>query len=425
MAVRHLTARNVDTIKPGSKLIALRDSVEKGLELRIRPAAKSGAKSWSVRYRIHGKQRRWKLGDYPKLSLADAREEARKKLRGVAMGVDPHREREEAIRQREIDARRITFGSLAQTYLEKYARPRKRTWKVDRRYLEIECAAWKTRLAAEITRRDVRDLIGAIAARPAPIVANRVLEVIRKAFNFAIDQEFIDIDSTNPASSCTKPGEEHKRDRVLSNDEIRKFWTSLDARPAAMAAGFRLRLLTAQRGGEVFNMEWRDLDLDAGWWTIPGEKAKNKMAHRVPLTAPALEIIKALCAEKGKTLGSYVFAGARGIRQRGAALKATGLPDFTGHDLRRTAATHLGSLCGARFTIGRILNHTDSGVTAVYDRATYDAEKRAALDLWATALYAILKAKEPANGQQGTAAQQEATTADVAGAEGDHTDARR
>lgn len=65
MAVQHLTGRNVETTKASAKLQALRDSVEKGLELRIRPADKSGAKSWSVRYRIHGKQRRWKLGGRP------------------------------------------------------------------------------------------------------------------------------------------------------------------------------------------------------------------------------------------------------------------------------------------------------------------------------------------------------------------------
>jgi integrase len=393
--VRHLTARNVDTIKPTTKLVALRDSVEKGLELRIRPADKSGAKSWSVRYRIHGRQRRWKLGDYPKLSLADARDQARAKLRGVALGVDPHAQREAEARQREIDARRVTFGTLAQTYIETHARIRKRSWKVDRRYLEIECAEWKARLAAEITRRDVRQLIAAIKDRGAPIVANRVLEVVRSTFNFAIAQEIVDV---NPAARCEKPGVERSRNRVLSDGEIRKFWTALDSQPAAMAAGFRLRLLTAQRGGEVFDMRWQDVDLESGWWTIPADRAKNGLAHRVPLSAPAVEIIKALCAEKGQTLDSeYVLAGARGRRQRGTASRANGIPDFVGHDLRRTAATRMGSLGVARFVIARILNHVDGGVTAVYDRATYDAEKRAALDVWATALDAILKVKEPAD----------------------------
>ena len=389
--VIRLTAPWVASVKPNAKLQAWHDAVERGLELRIRPASKSGAKSWSVRYRVHGRQRRWKLGDYPKLSLADAREAARARLRDVALGVDPHAQREAAIRQREADERRVTFGTLAQTYIDKHARPRKRSWKVDRRYLEIECKTWKARLAAEITRRDVRELIGTIAARPAPIVANRVLEVVRKVFNFAIDQECIE---TNPAARCEKVGVEHQRDRALSDDEIRQFWTALDSQPAALAAGLRLRLLTAQRGGEVCDMRWCDLDLDGGWWTIPAERTKNGLVHRVPLSAPALAIIKALAVEQQKAR-SYVLAGARGVRQRGAAARAAGLPDFHGHDLRRTAATRMGSLGVARFIIARVLNHADSGVTAIYDRATYDPEKRAALDMWAAALDAILaKAKD-------------------------------
>jgi integrase len=395
MAVRHLTARNVDTIKPTAKLQALRDSVEKGLELRIRPASKSGAKSWSVRYRIHGQQRRWKLGDYPKLSLADAREQARAKLRDVALGIDPHAQREAAKRQREVDARRVTFGSLAQTYIEKVSAPGgKRTWKVDRRYLQNECKAWKARLAADITRADVRELIDAITARPAPIVANRVLEIIKSVFSFALDRELVEVD---PTVRCPS-NRENPRKRELTDDEIRQFWRAFDTQPAAMAAGWRLRLLTGQRGGEVFNMEWRDLNLDAGWWTIPGEKAKNGKAHRVPLSAPALEIIKALAVEKGelaakkrKVLPRYVLDGARGRRQRGAASRATGLADFIGHDLRRAVATGMARLGIEQSTIARVLNHSDNSVTAKhYNLYSYDAEKRAALDSWATALDAIL-----------------------------------
>jgi hypothetical protein len=242
--VRHLTARNVETIKPGPRLIALCDSVERGLELRIRPAHKSGAKSWSVRYRMDGRQRRWKLGDYPALSLADARQLARARLRDVALGVDPHEAREAKKRQREADSRRQTFGALVAAYLAKVSAPGgKRTWKVDRRYLNGECRAWHDRFAADITRTDVRELIAKITARPAPIVANRVLEVIKSAFNFALDHEMVEQD---PTWRCPS-NRERARHRELADGEIRQFWAAFDRQPAAMAAGFRLRLLTGQR----------------------------------------------------------------------------------------------------------------------------------------------------------------------------------
>jgi integrase len=388
MPSHRLTARDVETIKPTAKLVALRDSLVPGLELRIRPATKGGAKSWSVRYRIHRQQRRLLLGRYPILSLADARGRARRVLRDVALGTDPQAMREAEAQQREAEARRVTFGSLAATYIEKHARPRKRTWKTDRRYLMTECKAWKARLATDITRRDVRDLVEAIGDRGAPITANRVLEVVRSMFNFAVDRELVE---TNPAARCKKPGIEHSRDRVLSDDEIRRFWAALDAQLVPMASGFRLQLLTAQRGGEVFDMRWQDVDLDGAWWTIPGECSKNGLPHRVPLSTPALEIVKVLRAQEGDN--PYVLAGARGRCQRCAAVKAIGIPDFVGHDLRRTAATRMAIAGVPRFVIARVLNHVDTGVTAVYDRATYDTEKRGALETWALALDAILRAE--------------------------------
>jgi integrase len=158
-----------------------------------------------------------------------------------------------------------------------------------------------------------------------------------------------------------------------------------------MAAGFRLQLLTAQRGGELFDMRWQDVDIEGAWWTIPGERSKNGLPHRVPLSAPALEIVKALRARAGSN--PYVLAGARGRCQRCAVSKAIGIPNFVPHDLRRTAATRMAIAGVSRFVIARVLNHVDTGVTAVYDRATYDAEKRGALETWALALDAILKAK--------------------------------
>jgi len=180
---------------------------------------------------------------------------------------------------------------------------------------------------------------------------------------------------------------------VLSEIEIRTLWKALDAESAEMAAGFRLRLLTAQRGGEVFNIRWEDLDLDNRWWTIPAEDAKNKLPHRVPLSTPALKILNALI--KDDRSGFYVLAGARGKRGRAEAASRLGVTDFVGHDLRRTAASYMASDGVQRLVIGKILNHVEPGVTRVYDRHSYDAEKREALDAWARRLTTILKAKGP------------------------------
>ena len=187
----------------------------------------------------------------------------------------------------------------------------------------------------------------------------------------------------------------------MTDDEIKRFWTALDAQPLAMRAFYRLRLVTAQRGGEVANMRWADVDLPAGWWTIPAADSKNKMAHRVPLTAPALDLLMALRAA-ARPDATFVLEGARSKRLRAAALRAAAdegakLHDFQPHDLRRTAATLMGRAGISRDVIGYILNHAESGVTRVYDRASRDPEKRTALEAWARRLTAILADEQPAS----------------------------
>ena len=152
-------------------------------------------------------------------------------------------------------------------------------------------ASWRHMPVGELRRRDVRELVEAIAERGAPILANRVLALVRKMLNFAVEREWLD---ANPASGVRRPAPEHRRDRVLTNEEIRTLWTQLDNEAPATAAAFRLRLITAQRGGEVRNMRWADVDLQSSIWTIPGEHAKNGLPHRVPLTAPALTVLSAL-----------------------------------------------------------------------------------------------------------------------------------
>jgi len=161
----------------------------------------------------------------------------------------------------------------------------------------------------------------------------------------------------------------------------------------------RLRLLTAQRGAEVSAMRSPELDLAAAWWTIPGERSKNDLPHRVPLVPWAVKIIGRALGAAGES--TYVFPAPRSngktpvskydctktverIRER------TGIQDFNAHDLRRTAASLMTSLGVPRLTVQKILNHKEPGVTAVYDRHGYDAEKRAALELWARRLQVIV-----------------------------------
>src|SRR5262249_34075785 len=161
-----------------------------------------------------------------------------------------------------------TVGDLATAYLERYAQVKKRSWKDDARMLRAEVLpSWRHRKARDIHRRDVRELLEEIARAGHRVLPNRVQSVLSKMFNFAMDVEIVDV---NPVTGLGRVVDEHARDRVLTEDEIAELWRTCDAQPRVVAAFWKLRLLTAQRGGEVVAMRWADVDLVAGWWTIPG-----------------------------------------------------------------------------------------------------------------------------------------------------------
>ncbi|MBK9239389.1 MAG: tyrosine-type recombinase/integrase [Acidobacteria bacterium] len=381
MPTVNLTARLVASIKPSKARTEYFDSAMPGLALRVTP---TGAKSWTVLYRHRGRLRRLTLGSESVVTLAAARDRARDELHGVTKGADPA-----TVKQ---DGRKAeTIADLADTYIERWAKPRKRSWKADDNLLRKKILpAWKQRAIRDITRQDVIRLVDGVA-ETAPIVANRVAALLSKMFAFALDRDLV---TASPAVRIPRPGTEQARDRVLTEDELRALWKAFSALEPPMAAFYKLRLVTAQRGGEVASMRWRDVDLESAWWTIPSASSKNKLAHRVPLSQTALDLITALQHDKSKP-EDFVLEGARGKRQQAEAAAMLPVKDFRGHDLRRTAASLMVGSGVSRLTVSKILNHVERSVTAVYDRHSYDAEKRAALDGWALSLASIGIAKKP------------------------------
>lgn len=400
-----LTDRRLATVRPDpTRRIELPDDKVPGLALRVTP---SGAKTWTLRYRVEGgrrgRLRRLTLGGYPAVSLVKARKAATTALGHVATaGTDPAAAKQ-AARLGE------TVGDLAQDYLARHAKRHKRSWREDERMLDAEVLpAWKTRKVKDLTRRDVRDLVEAIAERGAPIMANRYLALVRKMLNFAIQRDWIE---ANVASLIAKPGAERSRDRVLTDDEIQLVWAACGAERPAICTLMRLRLLTAQRGGELARLRWTDIE--GNWLTLPTTATKNKLAHRVFLAPAAQRILNTLPRIEGC---DYVFPGPSGTRPVGdvkkagrriaarvlATLRETDATaeafDFRGHDLRRTAATKMADAGISQADIAKVLNHAEGGprATMVYNRYAYDREKRIALETWARTLAAILERKDTA-----------------------------
>jgi integrase len=393
-----LTDRSLRSlIKATTRRRDIWDASVTGFGVRLSPG---GHCAFVVRYRVAGRLRRMTIGPFPRLSLADAREKARDALRDAHFGVDTATIK--------IDGRQAeTFSDLAAHYIERHAN-KKRSGREDIRILNGSphkkrtgkrphvplVKRWGTRKLTEVKRRDVRELLDEIAER-APIMANRTLALVRKMFNFAIANEWLE---ANPCQMLARPAPEQQRDRVLAEEEIRSLWNVLDDERPVVAALFRLRLLTAQRGGELLGASWAEIDLVSGWWTIPAERSKNSLAHRVPLSPQALRILKDLRKSTGES--PWVFPSPwKGRPHINHAQKAiervverSGV-DFRGHDLRRTAASLMVGAGVPRLVISKILNHVESGVTAVYDRHSYDPEKRAALDFWGRRLDQIVSGK--------------------------------
>ncbi len=379
MPRKSFTAQWVENVASTDRRIDYFDQKLPGLGLRVSP---SGVKSWFYMYRPKGNSRkaRMTLGRYPAFSLADVRDTVREKSLMVARGSDPAEE------QREKNLA-PTFAELAEAFIELYAKEHKRSWREDRRVVRTDLLpAWANRKAQDITRRDVIALLDKIVKRGARIQANRTLALIRKMYNWGIGRDLV---PTNPCVQISAPGKENQRDRVLTEAEMRALWAAFDKQSPLMAAMLKLRLVTAQRGGEVCSMAWLDVDIENGWWLIPAERAKNGLAHRVPLSGLALSILAPLREISGER--EWVFpspvrnAGYIANVQKAAerVRKEAGFDDFVLHDLRRTAASYMTSLGVSRLVVSKILNHVEPGVTRVYDRYSYDKEKRQALDVWA------------------------------------------
>ena len=403
-----LTARGVAALtSDGAPQAEYFDELTPGLALRV---GRAGTKTWVVRYRANGRHRRLTLGRYPRLSLADARDAARDKLAAADSGEDPAAERA----ARRSDA--TTFRALADEVLEaKAGETREATQRERRRIVDTELLpAWGGRPAASIRRRDVVQLVEAIAKRGAPVMANRTLALIKVIFNEGIDREFPGVEA-NPAARL-KPTDEDGRDRYLTRDEIKVVWDALAWEAPVTRTLFRFTLLTAARVGSVCAMRWADID-EADVWHIPAAAFKGKRPHLVPLSAEALAVLEELRPLTGGM--EHVFPGRSDgrvphITSTNKALqrirRRTKLPTWTVHDFRTTFRTHAtraekpdhakdpAGMGVAPHVADACLGHKEASLG--FDRYTAEperyllAEKRAALAKWGAFVRGAVEAEK-------------------------------
>ena len=395
-----LTVKAVEKVKPGPTRRELPDGGLPGLYLVIQP---SGRRSFAVRTRISDRPVKVTLAAR---DLVAARAEAREVLAGAREGKTPAQIKADREAQRPL-----TFNELADAYLERWARPNKRTWRQDATTIASELRpAWGRRTAASITRREIVEIIDR-KARVAPIRANRLRALLIKLLGWAVD---VDLLASSPAAGVKAPTRERSRDRVLDDAELAAFWRATGRMTYPWGPYLRLLAFTAQREAEVAGMHRSDLSFDGEQpvWHLPAGVTKANRPNDVALAPAALDLLRGLPRIAGHglvftTTATTPISGFSKTKRRldklmlddQAAAEVLGgdpgeveLRPWRLHDLRRTAASTMARLGHAPHIVAACLNHAPRatlGVTAVYVRHQFKVEKRTALEAWANHLEAL------------------------------------
>ncbi|UGY27307.1 integrase arm-type DNA-binding domain-containing protein [Bradyrhizobium septentrionale] len=358
------------------------DTTKKGLALRV---TKDGARSWTYLFTLGGRRVRMTFGTYPATSLAKAHTRADEARAALEDGRDP----------RTALAKPATLKAICDEWAEREGAGLRTG---DDRKAALERLVYPIlggRPIGDIRRGDIVRLLDKIEDDSGPVMADQTLAFLRRVFNWHASR---DDDFRSPivrGMARTKP-KARARKRILVDDEIRDVWDALDNAPdlpICYPRYIRAILLTATRRNEASGMN--SIEFDGDNWTIPGERYKTKLDHVIPLTAT----VKALIGDKPEgykgnawfifstTGGALAFSGFSKakraldaeIAKRRKADEREPMPNWTLHDLRRTARSLMSRAGVQSDHAERVLGHVIGGVRGTYDRHEYLDEKRDAL----------------------------------------------
>lgn len=354
--------------------------------------SKAGTATWVFRYRFAQRQRELTLGNYPDMALAAARIAARAARVKVDQGIDVASEK----RTTKQDAARAgSFRQLAADYLERsagaLAEGTRDEW---RRYLSKDIVPRIGHLAAaEVTGSDIVTLIERIAER-SDSVARKSFSLVTVIFAHGVAKHFV---KNNPCAglklSAILGQPPSKRSRVmLTEEELRRVLAQLPEIGRKNELALKILLATCVRKSELLRARRSEVDLSAGEWKVPDENSKEGRGFVVPLAPTVIQWFREMYAlDRGS---EWAVAGIRKGQHMArttlnvAINRLEGLRHFSPHDLRSTARSYLTSQqIGVSLVVAeRCLNHSLGGLVAIYDQHDYLAERRCALELWASFL---------------------------------------
>jgi hypothetical protein len=251
---RKLAPKLIEHLKAtGPKRLDVWDTVLQGFGVRVSPA---GRKSWFVIVRVAGRQKRVTIGTYPAVALAEARGEARKKIRDAQLGVlaDPHH------------SPTPTLGETVPLFIQLYSKPKNRGWKESERLLGKFQGLFAKPLT-KITRSDVVRVLDEIVASGTPYRANRALSALKKLMNWALDRGMIEV---NPIAGLKPPHRERAREDLLADDDLLSLMQSADAEGYPFGEALKLLILTGQRRS--------DDDARSGFQRVLGRRSASQIS---------------------------------------------------------------------------------------------------------------------------------------------------
>jgi integrase len=406
-----LTAANVRTltVPPGRTEAVFFDDDVKGFGVRVKP---SGARSYVMCWKIAGEHRRITIGSVTDIDFGKAKNRAKDIKADVRRGDDPAAE----IKTAKLSAAQ-TFEATAVKFLDTLRdRYRPLSFKEIERHLTKHARDLNKKPVGQISRADIAAVIEVVTRNSGAVTANRVRSSLSTFYSWCIQRGHAD---TNPVIGTGK-NDEQSRERVLTPSELRLIWNALGNDHYSSIV--KLLALTGQRESEIGGL--RRSEVNEGLIILPPTRTKNKRPHVVPLSPAALAIVEAQEQRDDRDSifgrGNGGFSGWSKCKERlDARIKeANGkpIPHWTLHDLRRTFATYIGGGLPAHLLeklgaadkelasgldlrseiVEAILNRVSghkAGVAQVYNRSTYEREKRTALDRWAAHLTAIVEGR--------------------------------
>ena len=365
-----------------------------GLYVRCR---KSGSRTFVIQWQQGARWRRSTVGKVGVITLDDARQKARKLLVGIGDGIDPI-----AAKAHSRAEGAKLFEPLADEYLNARAKNMK-PLSLDqcRRHLKVYWKPLHRLSVSKIDRQLIATELRIIAKARGPVAANRSRSTLSAFFAWLIGEGVCD---DNPVMGTNKATTNGDRERTLTDAELVAIWNG--AGEGDYANIVRLLMLTGQRRDEIADLQRTEIvaldDPAKAMIDLPASRTKNSRPHLVPLSAPAISILRGIAEVEGRALvfgeGQGGFSGFSRAKER--LDKLCGVTGWTLHDLRRTMSTQMHEMGVEPHIVEALLNHVSGhkkGVAGTYNKAGYLSQKRAALDLWAGHLQTIVAQANGAN----------------------------